>query len=429
MTRLVFIVALAACACGPATGPLPAPRGPNATPVTPALVASDDDGFDPAADRPLCSSDVLAAVADGRSTAIMAAARRGANFRCGSASDPLPLDEAVNADRPDRVAALLAAGADPNARWHAHGDRLPLQAAIEAQMFGFGRLKHRADIVKTLLDHGADANARWCPFESRHRSDNSCRSDAGVTPLIMASAFGQVDSVALLLGAGADPSLRTWTGTRAIDVAHDTTTMALLLAHVLPDAVERRASALDYIGQWIAAPDPHRRSEPTPLMDAIARHPYEMLYIPPPPSPGGTPSADYSDYGHAQAARARAILELGADPNEHSRSGSFDDTPLGLAIRRNDDDVEMVELLLQYGADPNLRSCAGPTPTPATPCRTEVAPTALMWAASAGRDDLVDLLIRYGADVNLKDASGRTAANYADGPRAAAIRRRLVPPA
>ncbi len=55
--------------------------------------------------------------------------------------------------------------------------------------------------------------------------------------------------------------------------------------------------------------------------------------------------------------------------------------------------------------------------------------TALMWAASAGRDDLVDLLIRYGADVNLKDASGRTAANYADGPRAAAIRRRLVPPA
>ena len=121
------------------------------------------------------------------------------------------------------VRALLEVHADPNARWSWAGDRFPLQEAIEARSYGKSTA-HRPEIIRMLLQHRADPNARWCPFETRwgENSDfmvyvKSCRSEGGITPLIMAAAQNDAEVVFQLLAAGADPALETRNDENALD--------------------------------------------------------------------------------------------------------------------------------------------------------------------------------------------------------------------
>ena len=77
------------------------------------------------------------------------------------------------------VAALLAAGADPNAASSARGWK-PAHAAAKAG---------DVDALRTLLEHGADPGARY---------------PNGKTPLFLAAEWGRLDAVRALLAAGAD---------------------------------------------------------------------------------------------------------------------------------------------------------------------------------------------------------------------------------
>lgn len=63
--------------------------------------------------------------------------------------------------------------------------------------------------------------------------------------------------------------------------------------------------------------------------------------------------------------------------------------------------INCARLLLEYGADPNLR-CEGVTPS--------------MAAARHGSVALVELLIRHGADADCQDSAGRTAGDYIQEP-------------
>jgi ankyrin repeat protein/serine/threonine protein kinase len=85
----------------------------------------------------------------------------------------------------------------------------------------------------------------------------------------------------------------------------------------------------------------------------------------------------------------KILLEYGANPNLKDVSGQ---TPLHLAIV--DDKIEIVKLLLEYLVDYNLKDNLGNTP--------------LILAIKKNRIEIVELLLQYGADVNLKDDEGRS---------------------
>lgn len=90
---------------------------------------------------------------------------------------------------------------------------------------------------------------------------------------------------------------------------------------------------------------------------------------------------------------AKYLLKHVKDINYLSREGS------ALAAVSVNYNKEMVQELLEYGADPNLADSNGTTP--------------LFWATKSGNIELAELLIKYHADKNLTDGQGKTAFEYA----------------
>jgi ankyrin repeat protein len=102
------------------------------------------------------------------------------------------------------VRILLRAGADANRGRDASGET-PLHHAL-AKIAA-----DRSPLVKLLLDHGADPNAKTklgigsCNFWRDART-------RGETPLHRAAAYGPVETIKLLLAAGADRTIRDANG-------------------------------------------------------------------------------------------------------------------------------------------------------------------------------------------------------------------------
>lgn len=98
--------------------------------------------------------------------------------------------KAIESGNVDRVAELLAGGADPNATRPRYYN--PLQDAVdEPQPPGeLGAL----DVMVLLLRHGALVDGREGPEDA--------------TPLLLAVQKNNIDAVRILLAAGADPNVR-----------------------------------------------------------------------------------------------------------------------------------------------------------------------------------------------------------------------------
>jgi uncharacterized protein len=376
--------------------------------------------------RPPCSETVLAAIDDPDPGAIERAARQGANFTCGEPGASLPLDRAVLGGSVDRVRALLEAGADPNARWSSHGDRFPLQEVIEARRYGAQQID-RVAIARLLLQHGADPNARWCPADSRLTSKlhPPCTSDAAATPLFVAAALDQADLTYVLLDSGADASLNTWTGQAALHQAWSEPVFELLAWTLHPDRGAHDATTLRYL--QTTPPIGGRlwdQSDWTPLARAIMNGltgyvPFIPPLIPPAPSTGLADTDDLAESRLARVGLVRAILGLGADPNERV-STNVTWTPLKLAV--DVWDPVIADMLLARGADPNSRWCTtavsdrrgpGTIYRKAEGCELSTGTTALMLAASFGRAEVVSTLMKQGANTELRDWQNRTAADHA----------------
>src|SRR5438309_2739249 len=137
--------------------------------------------------------------------------RAGANVNAANSYGVTPLSLACTNQNAAMVEKLLKAGADPNG--------VPTGTPVLMTAARTGNV----DIVKALLAHGADANAKesargqtalmWAVAEKHpeverllidHGADVHARSTSGFTPLLFAAQQGDVDSARMLLEAGAN---------------------------------------------------------------------------------------------------------------------------------------------------------------------------------------------------------------------------------
>ena len=103
---------------------------------------------------------------------------------------------------------------------------------------------------------------------------------------------------------------------------------------------------------------------------------------------------------HWDLEMVQVLLDYGVDVNLKSGSGN---TPLNFALKYNSENVDpcVVRLLLDHGADPNLHPNAGPTP--------------LYRASQYGKVEIVRLLVECGASIEVQDGEGRTPLDVASG--------------
>ena len=102
------------------------------------------------------------------------------------------------------VRILLRSGAHPN-RGRDESGETPLHYALATDEAG------RTPLVKLLLDHGADPNAKTKPGVASCNFWRDART-RGETPLHRAAAYAPVETIEILLAAGADRTMRDVNG-------------------------------------------------------------------------------------------------------------------------------------------------------------------------------------------------------------------------
>ena len=308
---------------------------------------------------------------------IDAGADASARNRVGA---PPILSAAINGSE-QMLNLLLKAGADPNQTVSATGDT-PLMLAARTGV---------AAAVKTLMDAGADVNAAegW----------------GKTTPLMWAVAQNQVDVAHLLIAAGANVEARS------VYVPPDT---GRGFAGALPR--ERRPEEVGAVvyasGELtpllIAARDGHLESvkllvEAGADINALAADGKNALGLA--LFNGGYAIADY-------------LIEAGIDINQ-ADAQRF--TPLFWAVdRRNmetapnfpwvitEDPLPLIKKLLDRGANPNWVVNNTPMARMRGGSPRIVFATAIMRAAFSGDLELVRLLLDYGADPHIKSSDNET---------------------
>ncbi len=159
--------------------------------------------------------------------ALQALAELGANLDAQDEDGTTALQLALMNAHYDLSAALLARGANPNV-----ADRTGMNALYEAvlmvsQRKDTGRpLMPRVDtlkaidLVRLMLAKGVDVNARLkSPTIGRHHDFADGELGAGATILMRAVKSNDLESMRLLLAAGADPTIKTDKGLSAFDLA------------------------------------------------------------------------------------------------------------------------------------------------------------------------------------------------------------------
>ena len=177
----------------------------------------------------------------------------------------------------------------------------------------------------------------------------------------MATCFGQIDNVRLLLEKGADKTVCDEDGGIPLHMAarngHLEAVELLLVDDI--DAVEKGGV--------------------TPLMTAVISK---------------SLCKEKTSNGHAKV--VGFLLEKGADPNGEIE-GYKGEPPLHVASRNGD--VEMVKLLIEHGATVDRSS------------NDELTP--LHVAATLGKKEVVEILLQGGAKVNEENRDGITALDLA----------------
>jgi ankyrin repeat protein len=300
------------------------------------------------------------------------------------------------------VQILINAGANVNARETFHNQTALMWAAAAP--------KNAGEMVKLLLSKDADVRPRalYSDWGSQITSEPRAqyRPVGGLTALLYAARDGCYECVEALAGAGADVNVPTPEGVTplmtALDNDHIEVAKLLLDGHANPNLWDWWGRTPLYI-----AID-RREAVIAPLRTGIA-----TIGNRPAPVPTHAP-------GHPPVSNMemiQALLAAGVDlnpqlnmhrPSRGGNSGRFVEefyntgcTPLLRATIASD--VELVRILLDKGADPNIGGM-GVTPfLIAAGVGTGGKGTGLASATSTGfppNTPIMDMLLTHGADVN-----------------------------
>src|SRR3984957_2230008 len=273
--------------------------------------------------------------------------KAGANPNATTSTGEAPLMTAVRVGNVPVMQAILAAGANVNAQGGGR-EQTALMWAVE---------RHEADVIRLLLAHKADVNARsearpeYVTFSRGNPqggrltglADQTLESDGsrpglrwikkgGMTALMFAARDGDLESVTLLLAAGANINDWSPVGDTALMLAarHDRTPVALFL-------LEKGA-------------DPNiAEAGHTALHLAVARKNHELLQ---------------ALLAHAASPNVR-LTKGEPDPDGNRSFNQLPEyllgaTPYLLATALNEMDV--MKLLVKAGADPLVPMADGTTP-------------------------------------------------------------------
>jgi ankyrin repeat protein len=338
------------------------------------------------------------AVGTGRLDVLQRVLEAGEDINCETLLGT-PIHVAARAGQAEMVRLLIERGADINANtmigtplWDAvdrgHGQCavLLIEAGAktdEAIPTGTRTLltlavhKRLTEVVAALLARGGtDPNARGKITEVDRENMKAVDQYANATPLLIAARLDELRIVELLLAAGGDPWVRDEDGRRAIDLAR-------VGGH--GEVVRRLEQAM------ATTPEPIDRSA-------------DLLR-----------AAEAGD-----AAGVRAALAGGADVNARDARARFKhSTPLRLASLGGH--RELVAILIEAGADPNLSDAGDETEVQRARrlyrdvdidtlqemgCTLGRSP--LHEAASRGAAEVVDLLLTAGALADAPDSLGNT---------------------
>lgn len=287
------------------------------------------------------------------------------NFVDDQVPEDNPLIHACEKGWTDLVQFLFDQGADVNIVAGSYLDQnggdvpaFPLFAACRS-----GHL----EIVKLLIERGADIHKE------------------GEVSLVLASAGGFIDVVELLLTAGSYVnSLSSWWPRTALIAA--TVEGHIEMVELLLD----NGAEINIIDDW--------GDSALVLACECSRLGIMHLLI-----DRGADVVRDRDHSYYRACAkpsyecAKAMLELGADPNTVEDNTSA----LSFHCRRNIS-LEHIELLLEFGADPNYTDGGTPLHNLFSPYSKRTVPI-----------DCARKLLDYGADVTIADWQGRTALDLA----------------
>ncbi len=298
--------------------------------------------------------------------------------------------EALFRDRKEEVRRLLAAGADVEMVYISeHGRRTALMNACSAEM------------ARILVEAGADVNAVGeggmtplmgdllnCPEAVKYlleQGANPCaRDNKGNTPLHYCTY--SAESARLLIEAGADANARNAAGNTPLMEQHG--------VRIDGESAVYGESLVRLLLQHGAEPDARNNAGMTALDMAMTLSSSwygENPVLPLLQRDGRSASQDAQLVGAAAAGRVelcKSLLRQGADPNAFGK-----DAPnalasgLGHIVEPGEHALELTEMLLAAGANPNL------------------AATGIMSRCRipANREKILALLFQYGYDLSQAD--------------------------